>query len=72
MEIHRLKVCENKVLRRTFGPKKNEEREGEENCITRSFIICTLQQDKYYYTYLVEEDKNGRTYSTDVGKEECV
>jgi hypothetical protein len=33
-----LRVSENRVLRRMFGHK----REGRENCIMRSFIICTL------------------------------
>jgi hypothetical protein len=40
---HKLRVFEeNRVLRGIFGPK----REGGENCITRSFIICTLRQVK--------------------------
>jgi hypothetical protein len=39
-EEHRLKMFENKVLRRRFGLK----REGGENCIPRSFVICTLCQ----------------------------
>jgi hypothetical protein len=38
-EEHKLRVFENRVLRRIFGPK----RDGE-SCITRSFIICTLHQ----------------------------
>jgi hypothetical protein len=42
-EEHRLRVLENKVLRRIFGPKK-EGREGGEHCIMRSFMICTLRQ----------------------------
>jgi hypothetical protein len=37
-------VFQNRVLRRIFGPKKKEMRVGGENCITRSFIICTLRQ----------------------------
>jgi hypothetical protein len=39
-EEHKLLVYVNRVLRRIFGPK----REGGENCITRSFIICILRQ----------------------------
>jgi hypothetical protein len=38
-EEHRLRVFENRVLRRIFGLKK-----AGENCITRSCIICTLHQ----------------------------
>jgi hypothetical protein len=38
-EEHKLRVFENRVLRRIFGPKRNIKRqEGSENCITRSFI----------------------------------
>jgi hypothetical protein len=36
-EEHKLRMFENRVLRRIFGPK----RDGE-SCITRSFIICAL------------------------------
>jgi hypothetical protein len=40
-------VFENRVLRRIFGPKRDEvmgEWENGENCIMRSFVICTLRQ----------------------------
>jgi hypothetical protein len=40
-EEHRLRVFENKVLRRIFGPKRHE---VTGNCIMRSFVICTLRQ----------------------------
>jgi hypothetical protein len=43
-EEHRPRVFENRVLRRIFGPKRDEERENGENCIMRSFVICTLRQ----------------------------
>jgi hypothetical protein len=43
-EEHRLRVFENRVLRRTFGPKRDEVTGGGENCITRSFVIYTLRQ----------------------------
>jgi hypothetical protein len=43
-EEHKLSVFENNVLRRKFGPKRDEVMEGGENCITRSCLICTLQQ----------------------------
>jgi hypothetical protein len=32
----------NRVLRKLFGPKRDEV--TGENCITRSFVICTLRQ----------------------------
>jgi hypothetical protein len=38
-EEHRLRVFENRVLRRIFGPKRDEVTgDWRENCITRSFI----------------------------------
>jgi hypothetical protein len=43
-EAHRLRVFENKVLRRIFGPKRDEVTGGGENCIMRSFVICTLRR----------------------------
>jgi hypothetical protein len=43
-EEHRLRVFENRVLRRIFEPRRNEITEGGENCIMRSFIACTLHQ----------------------------
>jgi hypothetical protein len=35
-------VFENRVLRRIFGPKRDEVQETGENCIMRSFITCVL------------------------------
>jgi hypothetical protein len=43
-EEHKLRVFENKVLRRIFGPKSDRVLEGGENCIMSSFVICTLRQ----------------------------
>jgi hypothetical protein len=43
-EEHKLRVFENRVLRRIIGPKRDRVTEGGENCITRSFIIRTLGQ----------------------------
>jgi len=39
-EERRLRECENRVLKRIFGPKRDEVTSGE-NCIMRSLIICT-------------------------------
>jgi hypothetical protein len=41
-EEHRLRVFENRVLRRIFGPKRDEV--PGENFIMRSFITCTPRQ----------------------------
>ena len=37
----RLRVFENRVLRRVFGPKRDEETGNGENYIMRSLVICT-------------------------------
>jgi hypothetical protein len=43
-EERRLKLFENTVLRRIFGPKRDEVRENGEDNITRSFMLCTPRQ----------------------------
>jgi hypothetical protein len=43
-EEYRLRVFENRVLRRIFGPKRDEVTGGWKKCIMRSFVICTLRQ----------------------------
>jgi hypothetical protein len=40
----RLRVFENRVLRRIFGPKRNEVMGKWRNYIMRSFMICTPHQ----------------------------
>jgi hypothetical protein len=40
---HRLRVSENRVLRRIFGSKRKEVAAGEYDCIMRIFISCTLR-----------------------------
>jgi hypothetical protein len=42
-EEFRLRVSENRVLRRIFGPKRDEETGSGENFIMESFMICTPQ-----------------------------
>jgi len=41
---HKLWVFENRVLRKIFGPKREEETGSGENYITMSFMICTAHQ----------------------------
>jgi hypothetical protein len=43
-EVHRLKVFENRVLRRIFGSKREEVAGGWKDCIMRSFISRMLHQ----------------------------
>ena len=40
-EERRLRVFENRVLRRAFGPKRDEVAGNGENYIMRSLVICT-------------------------------
>ena len=40
-EEGRLRVFENRVLRRVFGPKRDEVTRNGENYIMRSLVICT-------------------------------
>jgi len=42
-EEGRLRVFENRVLRRIFGPKRDEELGCGENYIMMSLMICTHQ-----------------------------
>jgi len=37
-------MCEKRILKRIFGPMREEVTEDGENCITRSFIHCTLHK----------------------------
>jgi hypothetical protein len=44
-EEYGLRVFENRMLRRIFGPKRNEVTGGlKKNCTMRAFISCTLRQ----------------------------
>jgi len=40
-EERRLRVFENRVLRRVFGPKRDEVTGCGENYVMRSLVICT-------------------------------
>jgi hypothetical protein len=42
-EEHRLRVFDNRVLRRISGPKRDEVTEVGENCIMRSCMVHTLR-----------------------------
>jgi hypothetical protein len=43
-EKHRLGVIENRVLRRIFGPKRDEVTGEWRNCIMKTFMVCTFRQ----------------------------
>ena len=40
-EERRLRALQNRVLRKVFGPKRDEVTGNGESCITRSSMICT-------------------------------
>jgi hypothetical protein len=42
LTMHRLRVFENRVLRRILGPKREEV--AEEDYIMRNFITCTIHK----------------------------
>jgi hypothetical protein len=42
-EIHRLRVFESRVLRRVFGPKRNEVMGNGGNYIMKNLMISTLR-----------------------------
>jgi hypothetical protein len=43
-EEHGLRVCEKRVLRKICGPKRKDKQATGENCIMKSFMICTPHQ----------------------------
>jgi hypothetical protein len=45
-EKHRLRVFENRALRKIFGPKKEEVAGGD--CIMMHFMICSILLFKHY------------------------
>jgi hypothetical protein len=47
-EEHRLRVCENRVLRRIFGPKKEEVAGGWRRMHSEELHILCLTKTKYY------------------------
>jgi len=60
-------VFEKTLLRRTFEPK----REAGGDYIMRSFVTCTLQQNRYYLGNKIE-DAMGGTCSTNGTDENCI
>jgi hypothetical protein len=68
-EEHRLKVFENRVLRRIFGPKRDE--------IIGSYRKLHAEDLHYLYSSsninrVIIKDKMGRACSTNWGEEECI
>jgi hypothetical protein len=48
-EEHEERVFENRLLKKMFGPKMVEVTRVCENCIARSFMVCTAHQILFGY-----------------------
>ena len=68
-ERTRLRVFENKVLRKKFGPKTDEVKGNGENYLMKSFVIWTLTQ---YCSGDKIENETGGACSTYGGEERCI
>jgi len=60
-EERRLRVFENRVLRRIFGPKRDE--------VTREWSNCIMQ---YYSNDQIEKNEMGVACSTYGGEDRCI
>ena len=58
MYDERLRVCENRVLKKIFGPKTDEQLGSGGRFITSSFMICTPH--KLTLVWSNKEELNGR------------
>jgi hypothetical protein len=65
-EEHRLRVFENRVLRRIFGRKRDEVTGGSRKLHNEERLTCTLRQ--YNKNDRVKEDEMGRACSTNGAK----
>ena len=64
-----MRVFENRVLSRIFGPKRDEVRGNGENYIMRSLVICILTQ--YCAGGKIEKNEMGGTCGAYGGGERC-
>jgi len=64
----RLKVFENRVLERVFGPKRNKVTGNGDNYIMTILVLLT----KYFLGYQIEKKKVGGKGSTFVGEQRCM
>jgi hypothetical protein len=69
-EEPRLRVLENRVLRRVFGPKRDEVRGNGENYIMRSFMISTAHPK--FLLHKIGNHEMGGACSKYRGEERCI
>jgi hypothetical protein len=67
----RLSVFENTVLRRIFGPKR-EEVTGEWRRLHKEKLHALYSSNKYYSGDRLENTERGGAYSTSWGEEKCI
>jgi hypothetical protein len=65
-----LRVFENRVLRRIFGPKRDEVTGNGETYVMRTWMVCTPTQ--YRAGDKIEKNGLGGACSTYGGRERCV
>jgi hypothetical protein len=68
---HRLRVFENRVLRRIFGPKRVEVTGCGEDYVTRSFMLCTPHQISFGW-WQIKTNEMGRLCGTCGVEERCI
>ena len=68
-EEHRLRVFENSVMRRIFGPRRDGVRGSREKYIMRSLMICS---HPYFLGDQIEKNETGGAFSTYGGEERCI
>jgi hypothetical protein len=64
-EGHKQRVFENRMLRRIFGPKRDEVIEGWRKLLAACFVLFA----KYNKNYQVDEDEMGGACSANGGEE---
>jgi hypothetical protein len=70
-EEHRLREFENRVLRRTFGPKRDEVKGGWRKLHNKE-LHNSYCSPSIFKKDQVKEDDMGRACSTNDGEDECV
>jgi len=69
-EKHRLRVFENRVLRRIFGPKRDEITGSREKYVMKSLMI--FSHHPHFSGDQIEENEIGGAYSKYGGEERCI
>jgi hypothetical protein len=67
----RQRVYENKVLRRIFGPKRDEVT-GEWRRLHNKELLCSVLLTKYHLGHQVKKTEMGKTCGTYGGEERCI